>query len=279
MRPEPCVAENASMLYLAGVAARGSLHGFSAPGIEPDGGSRACAVAVGAGKQAYDAIVVDVPHTLFCGSDADARLQNVDWLRPRAERHEAIIREARDRTSVLPVGFGSIFSGVPALEAVLAQRADAIDDFLQQTAGCDEWSLRAYVSRRDAIARARAALEADAESAAGSGAAYLRARRLDGEAERFAESRALAHVELLVEDLGDVIRDATERDVIEVEDDSDRWLIAHVALLIDRRQRAAFDERLDELAMHLGQQGLSIELTGPWSPYSFCPLLSASPET
>ena len=174
---------------------------------------------------------------------------------------------------MMPVGFGSVFSGEEALGVTLAEHAQAVLDYLDETDNCDEWSLKAWVSRRDAIERAKAAIAEDQAARSGDGAAYLRARRLEGEAETLAEDHALALVEGLIEDLGETIVDAAERRATSVDDDPDRWLIAHVALLIDRDTRAAFDERLDHLAADLDREGLHLELTGPWSPYSFCPPL------
>ncbi len=267
-----------TMLYLVGVARAGELASFASHGIEPhepDASDTpgAHAVTIDAGGTPLDALVVEVPRDLFAGPDAEDRLQDVTWLRPRAERHEAIVRAARARASMMPVGFGGVFSSTDALAAKLADHADAILAFLDETANRDEWSLKAWVSRSEAIERAKAAIAEDQAARPGDGAAYLRARRLEGEAESLAEDHALGLVEGLIEDLGDTIEDATERRTTSVEDDPDRWLIAHVALLIDRDTRAAFDARLDDLAADLDREGLHLELTGPWSPYSFCPPL------
>lgn len=267
-----------TMLYLVGLARQDSLAGFTAAGIQPDDSDRARAITINAGGTSFDAVVVDVPAEMFTGDDAESRLQDVTWLRPRAERHEAIIREARTTATMMPVGFGGVFSGSAALEASLAEHAEAIAAFLDDTDNCDEWSLKAVVSRADAIERAKAAIAEEQAANQGDGAAYLRARRLDGEAETLAEDHALGLVEGLIEDLGETIVDATERRATKVDEDPDRWLIAHVALLIDRDTRAAFDAKLDELAEHVEAEGLHLELTGPWSPYSFCPPLGEDAE-
>lgn len=260
-------ASTQTAIYLVGIARPGTLDTFnvrgSEPGLEPGQSTRVVSL------KGFDALVIDVPADTFLADDADDRLQDIAWLTPRAERHEAIIRDARAHANLLPVGFGSVFSTEDALARTIAKRSPEIDDFLTHTQGCDEWSLKAWVSRKDAIERAKEALAAADASTAG--AAYLRARRLENEAEQLAEDHALGLVEQLIEDLGTTIADACERRATKTDDDHDRWLIAHVALLIHRDHRAAFDARLDLLAPALEAEGLELELSGPWSPYSFCP--------
>jgi len=257
--------------YLAGVARGDALDSFEAPGLE--GAQRARVVDVGGG---FRAVVVEVPGSMFAGEDAEARLQDVAWLAPRAERHEAIVRAARALGALMPVGFGSVFSSLETMRSSIAAHATSISSFLDETRDCDEWSLKAWVSRAAAVERAERALASE-HGAGGSGAAYLRARRLAEQAAARAEDRVLERIEGLLDDLGSTIADAAERRTVASEAEPDDWLIAHVALLVRRPSRAAFDARLDELAGPLEAEGIRLELTGPWAPYSFCPPLGEAP--
>lgn len=268
----------ATMLYLVGLARANALAGFRTHGIMPDASDSAFAITIDAGGTALDAIVVDVSADMFLGDDAECRLQDVAWLRPYVERHEAIIREACVRDAVMPVGFGSVFSGQGALEQSIAAHAESVQAFVEHTRNCDEWSLRAWMSRDTAVKHAETRIAREHRTSAGDGSAYLRARKLAGEAEAHAEQRALELVEQCIEGLGSTIVDATERRAHSVTQDPDRWLVAHVALLIDRHARAECDAKLDEHAARLEAEGIELELSGPWSPYSFCPVLGADPE-
>ncbi len=267
-----------TMLYLVGFARAGELIEFHTPGIDAEHACPARSITIQAGPAALDAIVVEVPTPMFVGTDAEARLHDVAWLRPRAERHEAILAAARERTSVMPVGFGSVFSGVDALAASLAGRGEHIASFLDDTDGCDEWSLKVWASRSRAVERARQTFERQQRAGAPDGAAYLRAKRLAAEAEALAEDQALQRVEELIEQLGETAADAVERRATRFDEDPDAWLITHVALLVRRDDQAEFDRRLDAAAEQLDQQGIRLEVTGPWAPYSFCPELSVAPD-
>ncbi|MEM7621586.1 MAG: GvpL/GvpF family gas vesicle protein [Planctomycetota bacterium] len=262
-------ADANNAVYLVGVAAGDSLAEFDIQGLEA--GQRTRTAPVGAGD--LRAVVIEMSASMFEGEEAEARLKDVNWLGPRAARHEAIVRAARARTPLMPAGFGSVFSSTQALREVIEQHADAIGDYLKRTEGCDEWSLKVRTSRADAIERAKRAIADEQARSAGAGMAYLISRRLESEAEDYAEDRALEHVEQLLDGLGTTIEDAAERRIVSADADPDEWLIAHVALLVSKDKQSAFDETLDALSGTLELEGLRLELSGPWAPYSFCPSL------
>lgn len=258
-------------IYLVGVAPAAALDGFEHAGIEPGTAARLLPVAGG-----LSALIVDVPLETFTGEAAEERLKDVRWLTPRAEQHEAIVRAARGwggGVSLMPAGFGSVFSSVESLAETIAGLAPDIRAFFRETDGCDEWSLKCWASRSDAVERARTRLRGAHPT--GGGAAYLRSRKLAADAEREAEEHALGLIEGLVEDLGEVIAGAVERRTVADAEDRDAWLLAHIALLVDRRAQTQFDDRLDALAEGLEAEAVRLELTGPWAPYSFCPQFEA----
>ena len=247
-------------LYLACVAPRGTLAGFDHAGIE-DNGPRARTIAAAG----YDAIVVDV-----APRDFDAkRTEDIDWLAPRASRHEAIVRAANERADIMPLGFGGVFSTEETLAQTLADKRVEIDEFLDDAKGCDEWSLKAVVDRESAIERARTRLAM--QKTADEGHAYLVRRKLDAEAEAAAEELVIDRVSEMIEAMGETVVAALERPVIDTEEDNGRWTVAHVALLVPRDLLPQFDEALDTHGGALDDDHIDLELTGPWAPYSFVP--------
>src|ERR1019366_10628265 len=61
------------------------------------------------------AVVSEVAQKDFCGPAAERHMQQLDWVAPRALRHEAVIEEVMASSSVLPVPFGTLFSSPEAL--------------------------------------------------------------------------------------------------------------------------------------------------------------------
>jgi len=263
----------ATVMQVIGIAPAGALGTLACEGVEP--GTRAVVVPAGA----FDALVSETPASVFEGPEAEARTRDLAWLTPRAQRHERALREARRRAPVLPVGFGSVFSGAEALAAALAEEADAIAAFFEETGEAEEWSIKVWADRRRAIARAQERLDREASGAlGGEGVAYLLSRRRAEEAARLVEDRAIELCDGMIEGLDDVALDAVERRAIDPDPEGDRWLLAHVALLVHPDDAAAFDGRLDALAEPFEREGMTLELTGPWPPYSFCPRLGGDDE-
>lgn len=254
-------------LYLACLAPRGTLAGFDHAGIE-DNGPRARTIA----SAGFDAIVVDVDPRAF---DAK-RTEDIDWLAPRASRHEAIVRAANARADVMPLGFGGVFSSGDTLARTLDEHREDIDDFFVDAAGCDEWSLKAIVDRERKIERARTRLAKDRTS--DEGHAYLVRRKLDAEAESAAAELVIDRVSELIDALGDSVVAALERPVIDTDEDDGRWTVAHVALLVPRDELTRFDAALDDRGNALDDDGIDLELTGPWAPYSFVPAFGEEDE-
>ncbi len=266
-------AQTDILLQLVGVAPAGSLEGFRHEGVEE--GFEALVVAAGG----FDAVVSEAPTALFEGEDADKRLQDVAWLTPRAQRHERLVDATRARAVVMPVGFGSMFSSVATLDAALRRDAAEIEAFFEETGEADEWSIKVWADRAGALAWGRERLtERNAGAHTGSGAAYLLARKQRDEAADLVEEHALELCDELVDSLEDVALDAVERRPMDPEPEGERWLLAHVALLVHPDDAPAFDSRLDALATPFEAAGMTLELSGPWAPYSFCPRLGESDE-
>ncbi|GAB4552542.1 MAG: GvpL/GvpF family gas vesicle protein [Phycisphaerales bacterium] len=251
----------ARALYLACVAPAGSLEGFACAGLDEKGGQAKAVRLAG-----FDAVVIEVDPGVF-----DQRhTEDIEWLAPRASRHEAIVRAARERTDVMPLGFGGVFSSERTLERTLETHRSSIEDFLTDAEGCDEWSVKAVVNRAEAIERARTRL---AESMADqAGQAYLLRRKLDSEAVVEAERTVVEQMSAFVDALDDVIVGAIERPVVQSEAEDGRWTVVHVALLVPRNETDGFDRSIDEHAYELEQHGIDLEITGPWAPYSFVPV-------
>lgn len=262
---ESPAAMTETAIYLVCIGRQDSVRRGEKPGVEE--GTKSRVVNVGA----FDALVVDVPTEVFLADDAESRLQDVAWLTPRAERHEQLVREAMEHGTVMPVGFGSVFTSEDALQEALAPHLNEITEFLEDAEGAKEWSLKVWTSRAAAVARAKQQISEQAANDMAEGAAYLAARRLREEATQLAEQNVLAQADELIEGLDEVLVDAVERRATQPEDEPDRWLVAHVAMLIDDVDLDSFNARLDQLAAELDQKGIDLELSGPWPPYSFCP--------
>lgn len=258
-----------SALQLVGVVSESTLASAgrlqAAPGYEPGQQVR----FVKAGPLA--AVVVQTSVGFLAGPDAERRLRDLDWVQPRVARHDQILAELQACGPVLPVGFGSVFSGEARLAAWVGGREAVILAFLDEVAGAAEWSVRVFGDRSAAVREAlRARVEAAGSGGASPGAAYMLEKRLKPQAERDATALLAEHTDALLDAVEPACVALVDR-AVGTPAEEGLECVAHAAALVRSSDRAAFDAALDAAAEAAEPHGLSVELSGPWPAYSFVP--------
>jgi hypothetical protein len=195
------------------------------------------------------------------------RLSDLSWLAEKAVAHEAVVERAtRDGRPVLPFRFGTIYLDEEQLAFRLRGEAEALHTALRRVEGKVELAVHGVLDRAQALRHAEAERGDSAESAAGAGAAYLRRRKLERDLEDELGERG-AHLGAAVHD---VLAAAADEAVLnrpralEREEDlpvlNGAYLVASDAV----DTFAGYVRRLDER-----EDGLRLELSGPWPPYNF----------
>lgn len=210
----------------------------------------------------------------------EARLQDSDWLIPRALAHEEIIESQMATSPVLPVRFGSVFSCEAALVEFVAARRVLISHFLDSMAGVEEWAVKGLLD----IELTRHWLQDhDAELAerwrrlpASPGARYFQEKRLKADTQKQARQWGYALAEQLSERLGPhaaSVRTLRSRQVA----GADLETVFNAAFLLPRTTVDAFHAEIERVQDEHASQGLTLQTTGPWPPYNFCPDLMEPP--
>jgi gas vesicle protein GvpL/GvpF len=210
----------------------------------------------------------------FCGPDAERRLEDPEWVTPRAIDHGRVIGEIfRDR-AVLPVPFGTLFSSTQVLAVFLKRNTELINGFFDYAAGCEEWGIKALLDR-DALKRSLTESIVALESAAvAPGLRYMRARRAEQMAEQQSSVWLDQKFELLASALDQCATRSSSRRILDDSEQSDgREEILNLAALLARDRVIEFNSRIEAINRECVVAGLRFELTGPWPPYSFCPAL------
>lgn len=223
------------------------------------------------------AVLAEVNLDDFSGPEAKEKMENLAWVAPRALRHEEVVLSAMEQGPVLPVRFGTVFSSIEAAAAPLRLRQDALEKFFQDTAGKQEWTLKGYVDRPQARARMTAArLAAEKEQLAGlsPGKRYFLEQKIKGAVDK--------DVAIWLKEMErDILRVAREASVgfsecrLQSRDITgrDEEMFFHGALLVPDAAMAILERMTDEWNKLHESQGLQIEISGPWPPYHFAPVL------
>jgi hypothetical protein len=224
------------------------------------------------------AVYSPVPVGTFSGPSGDANLRNVAWIAPRARRHERVVEEVMRFSPVLPVRFGTVFSSTSALEGTVAANAGPIGLFLARMADLEEWSVKAFLDMPKAeawlVASQTAVDETTEPGPVSPGLRYIQGRQLRvgarrrlqdlgrqtaGEVERLLAAHAVDICPLRLQD-----REASWQD---------RQMVLNCAQLVLKDRVAAWRDHAIEIEARYAERGLSLNICGPWPPYSFCPSL------
>jgi hypothetical protein len=213
--------------------------------------------------------------TLVTSGDVAALVSPVSSERVRAKRrdllaHSDVLQAAHANGVDLPLGFGMVFTGEADVRTrFLEPRHDELVSLLAQYDGLSEMRLRVSYHDRESILAAVVA--GDREIAALRDA--TRDRRVpEAQLIHLGEVVAKRYEARRAADADAVVGRLAERAIdVRVDANDDELTIAKASFLFRNRDRRAFDELLDSVA--LGSRHLiRFSCTGPLAPHSFVSL-------
>lgn len=246
------------------------------PGPGPDETDRPFARAYGD----LTAVLSEVRVDDFSGPDAERKLEDPGWISERAMQHERTVEQAFRYGPVLPARFGTLFSSSRVLERFLETNRRTILDFLESIRGQEEWGVKALLDR----ATARKWLVAEIakgvadDTAVSPGLRYVRERRAQAAAEKELHRWVANICDSAAHTICESVTDWRQRKILDDRGAGDpRETVLNLAALIRRDRVEDLLGRVECINAERAAQGISLVLTGPWPPYSFCPPLRTGP--
>jgi hypothetical protein len=254
-----------SLVYVYAIARSGDAAPTGLRGLD-DGAVRAIR------DEERAAFVSDVPESEFAEAPLNAHLGDMEWLTPRAVRHQevnAALAAAFD--PLVPLSFGTVFRDRAGVARMLRERAAELGPRFDALRGKAEWIA---VIRRDKE-KALAALESASEAlralraqveAAPPGRAYLASRGL-GETRR-QELRATdaAAIGTATEAFDRAGARLFREPLVE---DAAGGMLARFSALATREAGPALEAVVAEFGKDWDTRGYAMELSGPWPAYRF----------
>ncbi|NYI05067.1 GvpL/GvpF family gas vesicle protein [Allostreptomyces psammosilenae] len=224
------------------------------------------------------AAVSHVPAEDFDERPLRRRLEDLAWLEAVARAHNRVVAALAGVATVLPLRLATVYRDDARVREMLRERGRGFGALLDRLADHEEWGVKLYVAPRtgpEPAGEAGAGGAAGAGASAGAGAAadspgraYLRsrrrqqhsredawraaeeaARRVDAEARTLAVDRARHRPQQ-----GELARGPGQN-------------VANDAYLVPRGRAEEFRARVERAVA--GLDGVRVEITGPWAPYSF----------
>jgi hypothetical protein len=199
------------------------------------------------------------------GEDALRRnLEDLDWVASKARAHDAVITAISKSGPVIPVRMATVYLDDTHVARLLKDRHDDFVAALRRVAGRVELGVKAYADLKSLVEQADSAAQ---EGAKGSGTAYLlrRRRQLASQEQAYhvaAEEAEAIHASLIRQAVDGKRKPATDRSL----SGRDGWMVLNGTYLVDEGVVALFRETV--AALDLSTARITLELTGPWPPYS-----------
>ena len=219
------------------------------------------------------AVVCSVPEAEFSEAGLKEQLEDLDRLEALARSHHAVVDSLATQTTILPLRLATVYLDDERVAGMLADSSTGLRALLDRLRDHVEWGVKVYAdpsaSASETSASETSASAGQVEEAAESpGRAFLQRRRAQRntreEAYRAAQEavqRALAAASSFAVDR--VAHRPQQGELAEGEGEN----IANEAFLVPLSRTEEFRSGVEEAAR--GLQGVRVEVTGPWAPYSF----------
>lgn len=223
------------------------------------------------------AVFCEVPQDDFAGPSAEARLQDLAWVGPRAVRHEEVIEEVMGHSPVFPARFGTLFRSAESLSRLVELNLEVITGYFDDVADNEEWSVKGSLSKSQAVEEIFSdKLKALAESLSSlpPGIRYFKERQIRAEADK----QLAGWVRKACSDIADGLvacsTKSRQRKIISLsKEEGDRETVVNWAFLVNRSRLGEFLDLVKSANARSNGSGLFFECSGPWPPYSFSPPL------
>ncbi|MFF0740029.1 GvpL/GvpF family gas vesicle protein [Streptomyces sp. NPDC004111] len=230
------------------------------------------------------AVVSPVPAADFDEAPLKAHLEDLDWLAATARTHQNVITALTTVTSPLPLRLATVCRDDSGVRRLLESGHHRFVTALDRLEGRIEWGVKVYAATpgppaaHEAPAAQDGAPAPDA-GAPGAGRSYLRQRLAQRRSQESASHRADALCRRIHTELSHTAEHALLHRL------QDNRLsgrsgqnILNAAYLVPRAQSEAFVEQVRALTPEGPDgEGVQVELTGPWAPYSFADIGDEAP--
>lgn len=220
------------------------------------------------------AVISKIPIQEFEQAVEEGLGQNLEWVAPRACRHEFVVESVMRISPVLPVRFGTIFSREDVLEAFMKDRRKTIVEFLDRIASKREWSIKAFMDLDAAsewiISSDSAMRDEWLRLPESPGTRYFLEKRLQAEARR----RAIHSGGAVAQEIHRALSSAMDEVVrlpLRSDSKSCKEMVLNVAVLGPCSIVESMEGLASTLLARFVEQGISLECSGPWPPFHFCP--------
>ncbi len=193
--------------------------------------------------------------------------EDLEWLENVARAHHDVVQALSTHTTVLPLRMATVYQDDDRAGQALAEQHDAFAERLSQLAAHTEFGVKIYLESAAAPSGAGPATDADTGAAATPGKAYLQRRRAQYNAQEAVYGQAQKAAEIVgaiaSRYASQHVRHPAQRGALTGPSEN----VLNDAYLIPDAYAEPFRASIEEAVGVF--DGIRVEVTGPWAPYSF----------
>ena len=216
-----------------------------------------------------------VSESEFSEENFKKKLSDINWLEFNAREHIRIITEIMAYSTVVPFKFGTIYNSEAGLKKFITDYSDSLIENFQLIGGKEEWSVKIYCDRKtlctqiDELSDEAAKMEQQI-MASSPGKAFLLKRKktelIESEMDRLSKKYGQQYYEGF-QKLG-VLANLNNLLPKEFTGRGDT-MILNATFLVLKNKVDDFKNVVDTIGKEHGNSFFSVEITGPWPPFSF----------
>lgn len=199
------------------------------------------------------------------GEDALRRnLEDLRWLESAARAHHGVVDAAAAFAATVPLGLATVYRNEDRVREVLRERAEEFTGALDRVTGRTEWGVKGYAT----LGRPDPDEPAAGEDAGKPGTSYLMRRRTQQRTEQVSRAQVMEFADRVDAELRALAEAARLHPPQNPQlSGHEGWMIINAAYLVDDACAERFRETV--AALDAERPEVTLQLTGPWAPYSF----------
>ena len=225
--------------------------------------------------EGFYVIVRDVSADDFSEASFKKHLSDLMWLESNARDHIEIINIIMNNSSVIPFKFGTIFQEEDSVKKFVADYSDSLTENFRLVGGREEWALKIYCDRKalchqiDELSEEAAALENQIMSSS-PGKAYLLKRKKADLIETEMNRISKIYGQKYFDEFSNLSERTNLNNLLPKEiTGREDTMILNATFLVNKNKVTDFKDAAELFVQKDRNSGFTLEMTGPWPPFSF----------
>ncbi|OGO93627.1 MAG: hypothetical protein A2Y17_00780 [Clostridiales bacterium GWF2_38_85] len=220
------------------------------------------------------AIVSDVDLDEYSEEKMAGKGEDINWLKEKATDFMNVILEINSVIDIIPMKFLTIFTDSEHVKNMISDNSKLFAETFVKIIGNEEMSVKIYCDLKkykdscmdEEIKNFEKILVGKSK-----GAAFFLKKKFESELDDKIQAKVYKIVNGIIDKVSAVAAETKSNKILAKEITGINIpMISNYAFLIKKENKELFKEQIDVSISDYEKSGLTIEMTGPWPPYSFC---------